>query len=328
MTSAVSPSRQSWARAVCASEGLGPLLSLRPVSGGFLHRMFRLDTPSGSYALKLLNPAILRRPDALSNYDEAERLERLLEKARLPIVPALEREGRKRRSCQGQAFYLFSWVPGEAISPSQVTAAHSRIIGGLLARLHSMERGEGPPPSPPALSWAPYLPRLEQQCPSLAQPFSALLPALEALTQAAQAAAPLVPPVQCLCNGDMDCKNVLWQGLTPYLIDLECLCLDNPYPQLLSLLLEWSGPDWRPDLMAAFLEDYQSSGGALPSRWEPLYDANTNMLEWLDYNLQRLLCPADESEARLALSQCESTLSWLGRYHQRREAILTFLYSL
>ena len=87
MHTTATPQQQSWARAVCASEGLGPLLSLRPVPGGYLHQMLRLDTASGSYALKLLNPLILRRPGALQNFEEAERLERLLEKAGLPIVP-------------------------------------------------------------------------------------------------------------------------------------------------------------------------------------------------------------------------------------------------
>ena len=43
-----------------------------------MHRMFRLDTESGSYALKLLNPEILKRPDARSNYRRAEKLEKQL----------------------------------------------------------------------------------------------------------------------------------------------------------------------------------------------------------------------------------------------------------
>ena len=330
MHTTATPQQQSWARAVCASEGLGPLLSLRPVPGGYLHQMLRLDTASGSYALKLLNPLILRRPGALQNFEEAERLERLLEKAGLPIVPALEREGQKRRSCQGKAFYLFPWVQGAALPPSQVTKAHSQIMGGLLARLHSLERREGPAPSPSPIAWEPDLPLLREQCPTLAQPFASLLPALEELTQSAQAAAPQIPPVQCLCNGDMDCKNVLWQGLAPRIIDLECLCLDNPYPQLFSLLLEWSGPDWSPGLMAAFLRAYRADGGLLPSRWEPLYYANTNMLGWLEYNLKRALGleSSGETERSLGVSQSKSTLAWLRRYCGRREALLSFLNSL
>lgn len=32
-----------------------------------------------------------------------------------------------------------------------------------------------------------------------------------------------MPPLWAICHGDMDCKNVLWQGSTFRIIDLECL---------------------------------------------------------------------------------------------------------
>ena len=50
-----------------------------PVSGGLMHKMYKVQTTTGIYAVKCLNPEIMSRPDAMKNYSEAERLESILE---------------------------------------------------------------------------------------------------------------------------------------------------------------------------------------------------------------------------------------------------------
>ena len=40
----------------CNDYGLGGVLALHPVSGGLLHKMYRVETSSGIYAVKVLNP--------------------------------------------------------------------------------------------------------------------------------------------------------------------------------------------------------------------------------------------------------------------------------
>ena len=66
-----------------------------PVSGGFMHRMFRAETGEKAYAVKHLNPEIMKRPGVMENYRRAEKLEQILEDAGIPVVPALMLNGRK-----------------------------------------------------------------------------------------------------------------------------------------------------------------------------------------------------------------------------------------
>ena len=76
--------------------GLGIIKGkIYPVSGGFMHKMFRVQTTAGTYAVKCLNPEIMSRPDAMRNYAEAERLERVLESKGIPVVAALSFDGKK-----------------------------------------------------------------------------------------------------------------------------------------------------------------------------------------------------------------------------------------
>lgn len=63
-------------------KGLGTVLPpITPVSGGFLHRMYRVNTADCSYAVKHLNPEIMKRPTAMENFRRAEALEAELERA-------------------------------------------------------------------------------------------------------------------------------------------------------------------------------------------------------------------------------------------------------
>lgn len=124
---------------VAGQFGLGELTApLERVAGGFLHRMYRLETLSGKYALKVLNPMIMRRPETMGNYRRAEEIERRLWEQGIPMIPALERDGRKMQCLEGQYYYLFDWSEGKALGWHEVEEAHCRIIGKLLARIHKI----------------------------------------------------------------------------------------------------------------------------------------------------------------------------------------------
>lgn len=75
---------------------LGKILAdVESVSGGFMHRMYKVTTDSGIYAVKHLNAEIMKRPEVLENYARAEKIERMLEENDIPIVPAMVIHERK-----------------------------------------------------------------------------------------------------------------------------------------------------------------------------------------------------------------------------------------
>ena len=113
-----------------------------PLKGGFLHKMYSLSTSEGRYAVKLLNPYIMQRETAMENYRTAEKLEGMLEKTDIPILPALWFEGRKMQCIEGQFFYLYEWYDGKALKPEEINAKHCHTIGKLLAWIHGLDRQE------------------------------------------------------------------------------------------------------------------------------------------------------------------------------------------
>ena len=74
---------------ICKTLSLGELQTpVTAVSGGYMHKMYRMETAQDTYAVKLLNPSVIQRPDVFRNLHLAESLEQELQNAHIPIVPA------------------------------------------------------------------------------------------------------------------------------------------------------------------------------------------------------------------------------------------------
>lgn len=71
--------------------GLGDICGeTEPVSGGLMHKMYKVRTVSKAYAVKCLNPEIMKRPGVLENYAQAEDLERILENRNMMLLQAAQ----------------------------------------------------------------------------------------------------------------------------------------------------------------------------------------------------------------------------------------------
>ena len=148
-----------------ATLSLGELLSDPvQVTGGLTHRMYRFDTTCGRFAAKLLNPAIMQRPTALSNYARADELEELLKQHHIRAVYALERNGQKLQLLDGRYFYVYEWFDGKALQADEITGPHCYRMGRALAEIHSIRlQSEALPAENPWIDWAFYLRLAEKE---------------------------------------------------------------------------------------------------------------------------------------------------------------------
>lgn len=77
---------------LCEKYALGKIQgNPQAVEGGLLHRMYHVTTDQGDYAIKLLNPDIMKRPRAIQNMMDSERVARHLSHGpdAVPVVAAL-----------------------------------------------------------------------------------------------------------------------------------------------------------------------------------------------------------------------------------------------
>lgn len=335
------------------------------VTGGYLHKVFRLETTTGKYALKLLNPVIMKRLGVLDNYKRAEQIEAILSDHDIPIVPALVLNGARMQHLAEQYFYIFQWTDAKALGWHEIKEEHCRMAGELLAQIHKIPLHENGGVGFGTLSvydspdevrnfeniqcgmpfgydiserkfhiaWDSYIIRAEKMHSELAEE---LLENQRLLYQAQEdfnAAVDSVPDIVCISDGDMDSKNVLWENGKPLIIDLESLDYGNPFMEMFQLALDWAGGtvcNINIRRLDAFLKAYQSVYGEVAVDWKALSGAGFFWLDWLEYNTKRALlieC-GDEEEQKLGIREAKETMRRIVYYHSVREKLLTYRRNL
>lgn len=308
--------------------GLGSVVPpVEPVSGGFLHRMYRVRTEDRAYAVKHLNPLIMKRPDAPGNYEAAEKLESVLEDAGIPIVPALRLNGRKMQSVDGDFFYVFDWHDGKTTDWYHTSAEQCFLAGEILGRIHALEPKNGvkEEAEESRIDFDGYLEKAEETDRELYTLLSENEAMLRHAEEELNRARKRLPDIVCISDEDMDPKNVMWEDGRPYVIDLECLSCGNPVSHALQLSLQWSGVticDVDLSHIEAFFRGYLGAYDNGFRGYDEVFGIAYTWLEWFEYNLKRALGEAiDEDEKKMGFAEAKNTLARIRCLCQNEEEI-------
>lgn len=299
------------------------------VTGGFMHRMFKVVTENGKYIIKLLNPNIMKRPTAMGNYKIADGIEKILKKHNIPAVYALEFNGTAMQEIYGQYFYIFDWYDGKSLKDSEITAYHCEKIGKTLAEIHNIDLKSEPFKRDEIdINWQKYICLAKELNSPIYDIISDKIDLFNESMTKGNEAIKKMPPVKAICHNDMDSKNVLWLVDEFKLIDLECLGYSNPYLELFELALCWSGYetcniDFK--LFNTFFKAYfKNTKLNTHIDWEVMYYSNFGRLEWLEYNIKRALrieCDTDE-EQQMGISEVKETVEHIIYYNNIKNEIL------
>ncbi len=306
---------------------LGPLVKPAvPVTGGFLHKMYRMETITGVYAVKLLDMRLFDNPETEENYRRAEQLEDKLFQAGLPVVAALTRNGRKRQTLDGQQYYVFPWIDGHARPWGDITAFHCQAAGELLGRVHGVETRPGSPDRTPfSFDWSTLASRAWAAGSPLADALLDALPLLISAQGDYNAALRSLPDGLCICNSDMDSKNVLWEGNRPYIIDLECLEYGSALQDVMVLALSWSGGvtcALDADKLQAFFQGYERVRGPLKADMKALWGLGFAWLDWLRHCVEQALDSSRPAQERtIGEQEARNTIGRIVHHRAMQEPV-------
>jgi len=299
---------------LCAHYKIGSVLARpEPLSGGYLHKLWRVETQEGTFVIKKLNPAIMEKRGMAGRLEQAESIGAAFREAGIPAVIPYAHDGSFINEMDDASYLLYPFVSGSLYDLNRVSKSQASQVAGLLARMHTLhlpiqkEVGLHYDIVPEA-TWRDLIAQCIAKNLSFSQDLERLLPFFLHCNEQHAANLDELNAHLVLGHRDLHPENILWETPDmPHIIDWEYAGLVNPTQEIIGAALEWSGlitRDLDPGCFNAFMDAYKQAGGIItidPVKAFYTFFAN-NMLSWTEINITRALGLTSQSTKEQAFA--------------------------
>jgi len=273
---------------------LGGLVDLPiRVSGGLLNRMYKVKTTKGTFAIKQLNPEVMKRKDSLNNHIFAEKVANIAKEKGISCLPAKLIDGSSIQEIEGMYFSIFDWFNGKPIIDEELTIKKCKIVAKELAKLHNIDFSELENNCKAyydlkEIDWNFYLDKITNvEIKELLNKNIARYSILDKNS---------IKALNCISNNivishrDLDLPNILWNENKLMIIDWESTGIVNPVMEVIDTAWNWSGGQNYFDInkFNTFISSYEENGGKIKDFNKAIEADFKAKFGWLEYNLKRV----------------------------------------
>lgn len=124
---------------LCIYYQLGNIVARpEPLSGGYLHKLWRVETQEGSFVIKKLNPAIMEKRGMAGRLEQAESIGAAFREAGIPAIIPYAHDGSFITEMDDASYLLYPFVSGSLYDLKRVSKSQASQVAGLLARMHTL----------------------------------------------------------------------------------------------------------------------------------------------------------------------------------------------
>ena len=321
---------------ICDESKLGEIIGVPvSISGGLLHKMYAIETDKGKYAVKILNPQIMLRPDAMMNYINSERVANLVSK-KVPAVPAKIIYGNFIQTIDSQFYIVFDWIESIPLNSSVINSSHSEKMGSILADIHSTDFSElhlkkDLATHEQSVNWKYYIQQGQKSNAEWVESLIEIVDKLYEWSALAYKANRVLSTNLVISHRDLDPKNVLWNKDNPVIIDWEAAGYVNPMHELIETAIYWSKDKTEnivKERFFAFINGYKKRNGETQADWSTVLENGfSGKLGWLEYNLKRSLwieC-TDGEEQKMGTTEVVGTIKEIKYYAEIISKLVNWL---
>jgi thiamine kinase-like enzyme len=320
---------------LCSQLCIGtPGRALFRVFGGFHHKMWRLETDRGTYAVKQLSADTdLGDPDTINHYNVTEAIAETFASRGIAAIFALKSKANYLQVIDNVGYLVHPWSHAVALDVNQISEKHALQVAGVLAKMHRANIVV-PGLKEPQFDIHPEekiieLVRMAGECNiRVAKALDEVLPVILSIVDSQKAAVKILEKHVVISHGDLDQKNVLWDAEgNPVLIDWESARKLNPTFECVLEALDWSGIGSQFDqgLFEKFLSTYIQEGGAIErdSINASFHCILGDWVNWLMYNVGRSIDLEDGEQRLIGAEQVDFALSTILRLKRQIPDLLS-----
>lgn len=309
----------------CLHCNLGTVINIKKLTGGLMHKMFKVETTTGTYAIKVLNPEVMSRSEAYDNFYLSESIANLAEKNGIPVLCAKTIANNFITKYEDFYYMVFDFIEGKTLTDDEITIEHCGKIGEVLAKIHSLDYSSlGLTPNivkyQRLYDWESYINHPNFAFMPYKDLFIKYYQRFNSQLKRANERFNESNTIQTVCHRDMDPKNVMWNNGDPIIIDWESASLANPYRELVEYALSWSGflsDNFNKEKFIAVVKAYSKYIDITNVEWFNVICGNlVGRFGWLKYNLERSLgiISNDPEEIEIAQKEVTKTINEINRY--------------
>ncbi len=273
---------------------------INKVSGGLSHRMYKVVTDKGIYAIKELNPGVMKRKEAFSNFIFSEKVSEIAIQNGITGIGALKVNDEVITKIDDNYYMIFEWLDARILNADEIEEKHCEIIGEILAKIHNIDFTEIEDEKRKNIDleyfeWNKYCNFAEKNNKVYTNLLKENIDLLYKLNEKSIKALEYANENLIISYTDLDRKNVMWQEYKPFIIDWEASGYINPTIELIQVAWYWSGGDVENidyNKFEILIKSYKKyyKGNIDKNAEELVYADNYGGLGWLNYNLKRSLC--------------------------------------
>ena len=207
--------------------------------GGALHQNWKVVTAQGSYVVKEINPTIAIKPDVIKNYEASEIIAHQFAAIGLPAIAAIKISSSFIHSFEKSFYIIYPFAKGHVLPAEKIEKSHAKIVGSIFKTMHISKLNTYQTlPHYDLFSNAHWTTIIQNSNePNLIK----LLPTILTWNDLYHSAIPKLNETIVISHRDLHYSNILWDDLTPSIIDWESAGSTNPLQEVLGFALEWSG---------------------------------------------------------------------------------------
>lgn len=298
------------------------IITPREISGGLLHKMYKVETDQGIYAIKQLNEEIISRPKAPNNYILSEKFASFSKESGIDAICAKYNNDFPWTIVDKKYYMVFDWIEAHSLGQEEIDDNNLITISKLLSKLHHLNYQSD-------LVQREYNTMDFQEFDQIINKVSVngvawsierniLKENIKVWIDLYNHSMSYLSNIQIISHRDLDSKNVLWKEGLPHIIDWESTGYINPAIELIDVATNWcrdAKGNINKEKFNLVINSYRESHAMDDDLTKAMYGNLGGMLGWLLYNMKRT-CDIDnnDDEKEIGYHQVIGTYNQIQKY--------------
>ena len=304
---------------ICLEFNLGNFISEEIIDTGLTNILYKVKTDKDTYVIKI----IAKEKEKQLEYGET--ISSLVNSCGVNTICALKFNDHYVQNYASKSFLIYKWSNGIILKSKELDLKHMEILGSCLAKIHSIKINEEYQKESTKIDFSYYLNLVKDISDEWALFFKENYDKLISIYDNVYENYIKLNDISYV-HKDINRKNILWEGYTPYLIDFETATIGKSSVELFSsawFLTE----DFKEDKLKVFLKSYLDNK-SLNDDYRTAIDAGIiEEINWLEFSLKRALKLniEDDREVSLGINSIKGSLTEIINYYNKREIVLKIM---